>query len=231
MTDIDPSTVKMTQYSHGSGCGCKIAPAMLEDVLRTSLTFAPDPRLLVGNDSRDDAAVYDLGDGRSMISTTDFFMPIVDDPEEFGRIAATNAISDIYAMGGTPAMAIAIFGWPIDKLPPEVGARVVDGGRKACADAGIPLAGGHSIDAPEPMFGLAVTGLVNNDQLKRNDRAQAGCLLFLTKPIGIGILTTAQKKQILEPEDQRTAPETMCIMNSVGARLAALSGVTAMTDV
>ncbi|MGB0722139.1 MAG: selenide, water dikinase SelD [Gammaproteobacteria bacterium] len=231
MTQIDVSTVKMTEYSHGSGCGCKIAPAMLEDVLRTTLTFAPDPRLLVGNDSRDDAAVYDLGDGRSMISTTDFFMPIVDDPEEFGRIAATNAISDVYAMGGTPAMAIAIFGWPIDKLPPEVGARVVDGGRKACADAGIPLAGGHSIDAPEPMFGLAVTGLVDNAQLKRNDQARAGCLLFLTKPIGIGILTTAQKKKILEPEDQRTAPETMCIMNSIGARLAPLEGVTAMTDV
>ncbi len=191
----------------------------------------PDPRLLVGNQSRDDAAVYDLGDGRSVVSTTDFFMPIVDDPFEFGRIAATNAISDIYAMGGKPLMAIAIFGWPIDKLSAEVGQQVVDGGRQTCKDAGIPLAGGHSIDSPEPIFGLAVTGIVDNAQLKRNDQATAGCKLYLTKPLGIGILTTAQKQKKLAPEHMQIAPEIMCRLNSIGVEIATIPGVTAMTDV
>ena len=181
-TNRSTSIVKMTEYSHGSGCGCKIAPKMLEDILKTSFVSAADPRLLVGNDTKDDAAVFDLGDGSSVISTTDFFMPIVDDPFEFGQIAATNAISDIYAMGGSPLMAISIFGWPIDKLSSEVAGEVIDGGRFACKNAGIPLAGGHSIDAPEPMFGLAVTGQVNNQHLKRNNTAQPGCKLYLTKP-------------------------------------------------
>ena len=224
-------TIRLTEYSHGSGCGCKIAPKLLDEILQGHVHMLPDPRLLVGNQSRDDAAVYDLGDGRSVVSTTDFFMPIVDDPFEFGRIAATNAISDIYAMGGTPLMAIAIFGWPIDKLSAEVGQRVVDGGRQTCKDAGIPLAGGHSIDSPEPIFGLAVTGIVENDRLKRNDQATPGCKLYLTKPIGIGILTTAQKQKKLAPEHQRIAPDTMCQLNSIGTELAALPGVTAMTDV
>jgi len=223
--------VKMTEYSHGSGCGCKIAPGLLEDILATQMPASTDPRLLVGNDSRDDAAVYDLGNGSSVVSTTDFFMPIVDDPFEFGQIAATNAISDIYAMGGSPLMAISIFGWPIDKLGPEVAAQVIDGGRHACNLAGIPLAGGHSIDAPEPLFGLAVTGQVDNAHLKRNNQARAGCKLFLTKPLGIGILTTAQKKKLLKPEHQRIAPETMCQLNSIGAEFARLPQVTAMTDV
>lgn len=223
--------VRMTEYSHGSGCGCKIAPGLLENILATHWSVAPDPRLLVGNDTKDDAAVYDLGDGRSVISTTDFFMPIVDDPTEFGRIAAANAISDVYAMGGAPLMAIAVFGWPVNELGPETGARVVDGGRAACADAGIPLAGGHSIDAPEPIFGLAVTGIVDNAHLKRNDTATPGCLLFLTKPIGIGILTTAQKRKLLSPEHERIAPETMCRLNRIGSELGRLKGVTAMTDV
>ena len=226
-----PPAVRMTEYSHGSGCGCKIAPALLEDILKSTLNISPDPRLLVGNASRDDAAVFDLGDGTSVVSTTDFFMPIVDDPAEFGRIAATNAISDIYAMGGTPLMAIAIFGWPIEKLGPEVAQQVVDGGRAACRDAGIPLAGGHSIDAPEPMFGLAVTGRVDNANLKRNDTAEAGCRLFLTKPLGIGILTTAEKKKLLEPAHRRIAPEVMCQLNSAGARFGELPQVKAMTDV
>jgi len=226
-----PNTVRMTEYSHGSGCGCKIAPGLLEDILKSSLQIAADPRLLVGNASKDDAAVYDLGNGTSVVSTTDFFMPIVDDPAEFGRIAATNAISDIYAMGGKPLMAIAIFGWPIDKLGPEVAQWVVDGGRAACRDAGIPLAGGHSIDAPEPIFGLAVTGLVDNANLKRNDAAEAGCRLFLTKPLGIGILTTAQKKKLLDPAHERIAPDTMCRLNSAGARFGELAQVKAMTDV
>ncbi len=223
--------IRLTEYSHGSGCGCKIAPKLLDEILQGSVNMLPDPCLLVGNQTRDDAAVYDLGDGRSVVSTTDFFMPIVDDPFEFGRIAATNAISDIYAMGGRPLMAIAIFGWPIDKLSAEVGQQVVDGGRQTCKDAGIPLAGGHSIDSPEPIFGLAVTGLVDNDKLKRNDQAAPGCRLYLTKPIGIGILTTAQKQKKLAPEHGRIAPDTMCRLNSIGADLAALPGVTAMTDV
>lgn len=228
---MSESTVRMTEYSHGSGCGCKIAPNLLEEILNSGFAITPNPNLIVGNDSRDDAAAYDLGDGRSVISTTDFFMPIVDDPFEFGRIAATNAISDVYAMGGTPMMAIAIFGWPIDKLGPDVAGKVVDGGRAACEDAGIPLAGGHSIDSPEPIFGLAVTGIVDNDKLKQNDTAEAGCKLYLTKPIGIGILTTAQKKKLLKPEHARVAPETMMQLNKIGATLAKLDGVKAMTDV
>jgi selenide,water dikinase len=183
----------LTQYSHGAGCGCKISPAVLDVILKTHLTPQLDSALLVGNSSRDDAAVYDLGNGTAVISTTDFFMPIVDDPFTFGQIAATNAISDVYAMGGKPLLAIAIFGWPIDKLPPEVGQKVIDGGRKACHDAGITLAGGHSIDSPEPIFGLAVTGIVDIDKLKQNDTAKAGDHIYLTKPLGIGVLTTAQK--------------------------------------
>lgn len=229
---MNNDTIRLTQYSHGAGCGCKISPALLDQILVSALTpIATDPHLIVGNDSRDDAAVYDLGDGSGIISTTDFFMPIVDDPFTFGQIAATNAISDIYAMGGTPLMAIAILGWPIDKLDAATAAQVVDGGRAACREAGIPLAGGHSIDTPEPIFGLAVTGRVALDQLKRNDTAQTGDILFLTKPLGVGILTTAQKSGILATEDQHRAPEQMCRMNRVGAVLAQQDGVTAMTDV
>ena len=223
--------IRLTEYSHGAGCGCKIAPALLEDILKSQLPAMTFPQLLVGNESKDDAAVYDLGNGTSVVSTTDFFMPIVDDPFEFGQIAATNAISDIYAMGGTPLMAIAIFGWPIAKLGADVAQQVIEGGRHACQNAGIPLAGGHSIDAPEPIFGLAVTGLVDNKHLKRNNQAQAGCKLFLTKPLGIGILTTAQKKKLLRPEHIRLAPETMCQLNRAGAEFGKLPAVTAMTDV
>jgi selenide,water dikinase len=225
------TTIRMTEYSHGAGCGCKIAPGKLEQILKSDFPVSAYPQLLVGNDTKDDAAVYDLGDGRSVISTTDFFMPIVDDPVEFGRIAATNAISDIYAMGGTPLMAISIFGWPMDKLGMDVAGMVIDGGRQACQDAGIPLAGGHSIDSPEPIFGLAVTGIVDNKHLKRNNTAEVGCKLFLTKPLGIGILTTAEKKKILKAEHQRLAPETMCQLNKVGAQFALLDGVKAITDV
>lgn len=223
--------IKLTEYSHGAGCGCKIAPGLLEDIVKTSSHPFSDPRLLVGNDTKDDAAVYDLQDGRSVISTTDFFMPIVDDPFEFGQIAATNAISDIYAMGGKPLMAIAIFGWPISKLDASVASQVIEGGRQACKLAGIPLAGGHSIDAPEPIFGLAVTGEVDNQHLKRNDSATADCTLFLTKPLGIGILTTAEKKKLLKPEHQRIAPDTMLQLNKPGAEFAQLPYVRAMTDV
>ncbi|MGM0516567.1 MAG: selenide, water dikinase SelD [Pseudomonadota bacterium] len=232
MPKYDIAPVRLTQYSHGSGCGCKISPALLDEMLATALTpIEPDARLLVGNDSRDDAAVFDLGDGSAVISTTDFFMPIVDDPFTFGRIAATNAISDIYAMGGEPVLAIAIFGWPIDKLGADVAGKVIDGGRDACREAGIMLAGGHSIDAPEPIFGLAVTGRVEIDRLKRNDRAQAGDLLFLTKPLGVGVLTTAQKNGVLADEHAHYAPESMMRLNRIGRELSAIEAVTAMTDV
>ncbi|MCW8934561.1 MAG: selenide, water dikinase SelD [Gammaproteobacteria bacterium] len=223
--------IKLTEYSHGAGCGCKIAPALLEDILKTSSAPFTDPRLLVGNDTKDDAAVFDLGNGSSVVSTTDFFMPIVDDPFEFGQIAATNAISDIYAMGGTPLMAIAIFGWPISKLGTDVASQVIEGGRHACKLAGIPLAGGHSIDTPEPIFGLAVTGTVDNTLLKRNDMATPGCQIFLTKPLGIGILTTAEKKKLLKDEHKHLASEIMCQLNNAGAEFARLPYVTAMTDV
>ena len=228
---VETTQVRMTEYSHGSGCGCKISPKLLEDILRTEQRGPLYPNLLVGYDSRDDAAVFDTGNGYSVISTTDFFMPIVDDPFEFGQIAATNAISDVYAMGGTPLMAISIFGWPIDKLGPEVASEVIEGGRQACRNADIPLAGGHSIDCPEPIFGLAVTGQIQNKHLKQNNRATAGCKLFLSKPIGIGILTTAQKKKLLRPEHARIAPDTMCQLNKAGIAFGKLDSVTAMTDV
>jgi len=225
------NTIRLTEYSHGAGCGCKIAPATLDTILAGSRQFPADPRLLVGNSSRDDAAAFDAGNGQIILSTTDFFMPIADDPFDFGRIAAANAISDIYAMGGEPIMAIAILGWPVDRLAPEVAAEVVEGGRQVCADAGISLAGGHSIDSPEPIFGLAVTGTVARDRLKRNDTAEAGCLLYLTKPLGVGVLTTAQKQKKLQPEHSRLALEQMCTLNRIGAAVSGIEGVTAMTDV
>ncbi len=225
------SPIRLTEYSHGAGCGCKIAPDVLGSILAGQVSAVEDERLLVGNDARDDAAVYDVGHGLAVISTTDFFMPIVDDPEDFGRIAATNAMSDVYAMGGRPSMAIAILGWPVERLDASVAGRVVDGGRRACADAGIALAGGHSIDAPEPIFGLAVTGTVPVAQLKRNDAATAGCRLYLTKPLGIGILTTAQKQKKLDPGHLDVARDAMCRLNTVGAELAGIEGVRAMTDV
>ncbi|WEJ63759.1 selenide, water dikinase SelD [Thiomicrorhabdus lithotrophica] len=225
------NAIKLTEYSHGAGCGCKISPKILDSILKTSLNIVPNPNLLVGNSTKDDAAAYDLGNGTSVLSTTDFFMPIVDDPFTFGQIAATNAISDIYAMGGKPLMAIAIFGWPIDKLPAEVGQQVIEGGRATCEAAGIPLAGGHSIDAPEPIFGLAVTGLVENQHLKRNASAEAGCELFLTKPIGIGILTTAQKQKKIKPEHMDMAIKAMTTLNTPGTDFAKIDGVTALTDV
>jgi selenide,water dikinase len=223
--------IKLTQYSHGAGCGCKISPAVLESILQTSREKRPHPSLLVGNDTRDDAAAYDLGNDTSVLSTTDFFMPIVDDPFTFGRIAATNALSDIYAMGGNPLMAISILGWPIKKLPAEIAGQVVDGGRAACDDAGIPLAGGHSIDSPEPIFGLAVTGLADNRHLKQNNTAEPDCMIFLTKPLGIGILSTAQKMGVLEDGHIDISIETMCTLNTPGPEIARLEGVTALTDV
>lgn len=225
------SEYRLTEFSHGAGCGCKIAPGVLDTILQNTAMVIKDPRLLVGSESRDDAAVFDLGNGQAVISTTDFFMPIVDDPVDFGRVAATNAISDIYAMGGTPIMAIAILGWPLNKLPAEVASLVIDGGRQVCKDAGIMLAGGHSIDAPEPIFGLAVTGLTSSEHIVRNNSATVGSELFLTKPLGIGILTTAEKKKKLIPGHQRIACDCMCELNAIGAELSRIEGITAMTDV
>jgi selenide,water dikinase len=223
--------IKLTQYSHGAGCGCKISPKVLSSILHSNIAPIVDPKLLVGNESLDDAAVYDMGNGLAIISTTDFFMPIVDDPFTFGKIAATNAISDIYAMGGTPLLAIAILGWPINKIDPAVAQQVVDGGRQACKEAGISLAGGHSIDSPEPIFGLAVTGQVAIDQLKRNNTATAGCKLYLTKPIGVGIFTTAQKHGKLKAEHIHVATDSMTKLNTLGQEFAKIKGITAMTDV
>jgi selenide, water dikinase len=223
--------VKLTQFSHGAGCGCKISPATLDKILHSQAPKASFPQLLVGNETKDDAAVFEIGDGTCIVSTTDFFMPIVDDPFTFGAIASVNAISDVYAMGGTPIMAIAILGWPINKIDPEVAKYVLDGSREICAKANIPLAGGHSIDCPEPVFGLAVTGTVRKANLKRNDTARANSLLYLTKPLGVGIVTTAQKKGIVKDEHLKIATETMLRLNSFGANAGTLSYVSSMTDV
>jgi selenide, water dikinase len=223
--------IKLTQYSHGSGCGCKIDPQVLSKILHTHEIIAPDPRLLVGNDARDDAAVYALDDERVIISTTDFFMPIVDDPVDFGAIASVNAISDIYAMGGTPIMAIAILGWPLDKLSPETASLVLKGSREVCARAGISLAGGHSIDSPEPIFGLAVTGTALKKELRTNGGATTACDLYLTKPLGVGIMTTAQKRGLLKKDDFKTVRNSMLKLNDLGMKLASLGCVKSLTDV
>jgi selenide,water dikinase len=224
-------SVKLTHYSHGAGCGCKISPKVLDEILKSNIAYPDNNRLLVGNHSKDDAAVYDLGDGKAIISTTDFFMPIVDDPFDFGRIAAANAISDVYAMGGVPLMAVAILGWPISKLSPLVAQKVIEGGRAICQEAGIPLAGGHSIDSPEPIFGLAVNGLIAIDQIKKNNTAREGDILFLTKPLGVGILTTAEKKGLLKKEHKGIAAKQMMQLNKIGEALGKMKGVNAMTDV
>ena len=228
---MEATTIKLTQYSHGAGCGCKISPAILDKILHSPIAHSPDARLLVGNDKRDDAAVLDLGNGTALISTTDFFMPIVDDAYDFGRIASANAISDVYAMGGKPVLAIAILGWPVDKLPPEGAQKVLEGARAICAEAGITLAGGHSIDCPEPVFGLAVNGMVDIANLKQNSTATAGCRLYLTKPLGVGILSTAQKRGVLLPEDAAIALKSMTTLNKLGEVFGKMPYVKAMTDV
>lgn len=229
--DNTTNDIKLTQYSHGAGCGCKIAPAVLEQILKGHTTTINDTKLLVGNGSKDDAAVYDLGNGTALISTTDFFMPIVDDAFDFGRIAAANAISDVYAMGGKPLVAIAILGWPVEKLPAELAQQLIAGGRATCDAAGIPLAGGHSIDSTEPIFGLAVTGIVPIENLKQNNTAKEGDVLFLTKPLGVGILSTAQKRGVLTPELQAVMTKQMAKLNTIGEALGKIKGVHAMTDV
>lgn len=222
--------IKLTEFSHGAGCGCKIAPAVLKDIIGNSLQ-GEHKQLLVGNASSDDAAVYDLGNGTALIATTDFFTPIVDDAFEFGKIAAANAISDVYAMGGKPFLALAILGWPVNKLSAALAQKVMEGARVICREAGIPLAGGHSIDTPEPIFGLAVNGIVETKHLKRNSTAREGDLLYLTKPVGTGVLSTAQKRGLLREEDKPPLIEQLCRLNSTGEKLARLAGVTAMTDV
>lgn len=231
MTNTDMNDIKLTRYSHGAGCGCKISPMVLDKILASNLSMPDDDKLIVGNHSKDDAAVYDLGNGTALISTTDFFMPIVDDPYNFGRIASANAISDVYAMGGKPILAIAILGWPINVLPPEVAKRVIEGSRSICKEAGILLAGGHSIDSPEPIFGLAVNGLVDVANVKQNNTARVGDLLFLTKKLGVGILTTAEKKGLLKEEHRQLAPLQMMQLNKIGEALGKLPFVNAITDV
>ena len=223
--------VKLTQFSRGAGCGCKIAPMQLAEILKTNISIPVTGKLLVGNSSNDDAAVYDLGNGTALISTTDFFMPIVDDAFDFGRIASANAISDVYAMGGKPLLAVAILGWPVEKLPADLARKVLDGSRKICEVAGIPLAGGHSIDSAEPFFGLAVTGMVDITNLKKNNTAKAGDILFLTKPLGVGVLSTAQKRGLIKEEHISVMINQMTELNKVGEALGKLPGVTAMTDV
>lgn len=229
MTNDEP--IRLTQYSHGAGCGCKISPRILDEILAGSFTMPDNRNLLVGNHSKDDAAVYDMGHGTALISTTDFFMPVVDDPFEFGRIAAANAISDVYAMGGKPLLAIAILGWPVNKLSSSVAKRVIEGGRSICIEAGIPLAGGHSIDSPEPIFGLAVNGVANIQNIKQNNKAREGDSLFLTKPLGVGILTTAEKKGLLQPAHSGMAAKQMMELNKIGEELGNMDFVHAMTDV
>lgn len=223
--------IKLTQYSHGAGCGCKISPAALESILHTDFPKTSFPNLLVGNESKDDAAVFELNDGTCLVSTTDFFMPIVDDAFNYGAIASVNAISDVYAMGGKPVMALAILGWPVDKLPAELAQQVLNGSRAICEKAGIPLAGGHSIDSPEPIFGLAVTGTVKKENLKKNNTGREGNLLYLTKPIGVGIITTAQKRGVAVPADLDEAIRVMTELNTLGYELGKLDYVRAMTDI
>ncbi len=221
----------LTKFSHGAGCGCKLSPEVLETIVQRFDAVKHFPSLLVGNEGKDDAAVYQINEEQAIISTTDFFMPIVDDAFDFGRIASANAISDVYAMGGKPLMAIAILGWPIDKIPAEYAAKVLEGSRAICAEASIPLAGGHSIDCPEPVFGLAVTGIVHPSRIKRNAGAEEGNLLYLTKPIGVGILSTAQKKGLSNPAAEKAALNTMTRLNLFGEKLGNRTEVKALTDV
>src|SRR5688572_4567792 len=224
-----PSPLRLTSFSHGGGCGCKIAPGVLSAILKNSAGGLLPAELLVGIETADDAAVYRLNDQQALIATTDFFMPIVDDPFDFGRIAATNAISDVYAMGGTPIMALALVGMPINKLPLETIGQIIRGGESVCADAGIPIAGGHTIDSVEPIYGLVVLGLVHPDKVKRNADARAGDVLILGKPLGVGILSAALKKDALEPAGYAQMIASTTKLNTPGIALADLPGVHALT--
>ena len=223
--------IRLTSFSHGGGCGCKIAPGVLSEILKNSNRFPVPPQLLVGIETADDAAVYKLNDEQALIATTDFFMPIVDDPHDFGRIAATNAISDVYAMGGTPIMALALVGMPIDRLPVETIRGILEGGESVCAAAGIPIAGGHTIDSVEPIYGLVVMGLVHPARLKTNAGARPGDRLVLGKPLGVGVLSAALKKERLSSEGYAAMLASTTKLNTPGPSLAALDGVHALTDV
>jgi selenide,water dikinase len=228
---VSPGPVRLTSFSHGGGCGCKIAPGVLADILRNTNKLPVPPQLLVGIETADDAAVYQLNDEQALIATTDFFMPIVDDPYDFGRIAATNAISDVYAMGGTPIMALALVGMPIDRLPVETIGRILEGGESVCAAAGIPIAGGHTIDSVEPIYGLVVLGLVHPKKIKKNSGARAGDVLILGKPIGVGVLSAALKKEQLSAEGYAAMIANTTKLNTPGRSLADLDGVHALTDI
>lgn len=223
--------IRLTSLAHGGGCGCKLAPNILQQLLSGHPTVNPYKQLIVGIETGDDAAVWKQDDGTCIIATTDFFMPMVDDPTDFGRIAATNAISDVYAMGGTPIMALAILGMPVDKIAPEMVRMILDGGRAICTEAGIPVAGGHSIDCPEPVYGLAVIGTCKADEVRRNADARPGDAVILTKPLGVGIYSAAIKKAMLPPEGYTDMIATTTLLNRVGARLAKDKAVHAMTDV
>jgi selenide,water dikinase len=226
-----PEKIRLTEFSHGGGCGCKIAPAVLSEILSTTPIRGLPKELLVGTETSDDAAVYRLNDTQALVATTDFFTPIVDDPYDFGRIAATNAISDIYAMGGTPIMALAIVGMPLEKLPVSVIQRILEGGESVCASAGIPIAGGHSIDTLEPIYGLVALGLVHPDKVKRNSSAKPNDILILGKPLGIGILSAALKKGKLSADGYARMLEWTTRLNTPGQALADMSAVHALTDV
>ena len=233
MSALKPSPVqpRLTSLSHGGGCGCKIAPGVLSEILKNSTGFPVPPQLLVGIETSDDAAVYQLNDEQALIATTDFFMPIVDDPRDFGRIAATNAISDVYAMGGTPIMALALVGMPISVLSTDTIGQILEGGQEVCRAAGIPIAGGHTIDSVEPIYGLVALGLVHPKRVKRNADAQVGDRLVLGKPLGVGVLSAALKKDALGPEGYARMMEHTTRLNTPGPELAALTGVHALTDV
>ena len=231
MTAPAAPSIKLTSFSHGGGCGCKIAPGVLAAILKNSHGFPVPKELMVGIETADDAAVYKLNDEQALIATTDFFMPIVDDPFDFGRIAATNAISDVYAMGGTPIMALALVGMPINKLPIEVIGQIIKGGEAICAEAGIPIAGGHTIDSVEPIYGLVVLGLIHPSKVKRNADAKAGDVLILGKPLGVGILSAALKKNLLDNEGYAAMIRNATKLNKPGKALSELSGVHALTDV
>ena len=223
--------IKLTSFSHGGGCGCKIAPGVLSEILKNSAGFPVPKELLVGIETADDAAVYKLNDEQALIATTDFFMPIVDDPFDFGRIAATNAISDVYAMGGTPIMALALVGMPINKLPIETIGQIIKGGESICAEAGIPIAGGHTIDSVEPIYGLVVLGLVHPSKVKRNADAKAGDVLVLGKPLGVGVLSAALKKDKLDADGYKAMIANTTKLNKPGKALSEMAGVHALTDV
>lgn len=231
MSTASDQPIKLTSFSHGGGCGCKIAPGVLAEILKNSSGFPVPKELMVGIETADDAAVYKLNDEQALIATTDFFMPIVDDPFDFGRIAATNAISDVYAMGGTPIMALALVGMPINKLPLETIGQIIRGGESICAEAGIPIAGGHTIDSVEPIYGLVVLGLVHPSKVKRNADSKPGDVLILSKPLGVGVLSAALKKDALGADGYAAMIENTTKLNKPGIELAKLDGVHALTDV